>query len=71
MTRVAMMVAMWFMLVGRIGDVVAAGSRHSVLALLALAVLVTVVTWAALWLQFEADGGEPRPEMVRARWHHG
>lgn len=64
MTRASVIVSLWLLLTGGIGDAVLSGER-SPLALLAFYFGISLLTALALWLQFKSDA--PRAGASRRR----
>jgi hypothetical protein len=55
MSRVTVIVSLWFVLAGGIAERIHLGSPELAPPLLALGIGVTLAAWAALWIQFSRD----------------
>jgi hypothetical protein len=68
-TRATVIVSLWLLLTGGIGDAVLQGER-SPLGLLAFYFAISILTALALWLQFKGDAPRAGSRRRRERFYH-
>ncbi len=70
MTRATVIVSLWLLLTGGIGDAILQSER-SPLGLLAFYFVISILTALALWLQFKGDAPRAgRGRRRRERFYH-